>query len=591
MRKDRSTSLCLALLLTGLLVFAGGERVLQAQSLNPPQLLCTENELSGDVTLTWTVPVNPCGPFVGYEIWASMNAAGPYTLLTTIPAEATTTWTHVGADGLTDTWYYYMVPDYNCPGFAAPSSDTLDNRDPEPPVIDYITVTAAGAELHWLPSPSPETTAYIIYRQTPGFTPIDTVYGRLNTVYTDVAAAVNDQPESYSIAAVDSCNAVGLFANPAHVTVFLDGELDRCADWRLEWTPYGEWPAGIASHEIWTSVNGAPPALALSVPANQFAAVLPVTDGDSVCVTVRALRDDGVFSESNQRCRRINKVQPSAFVAWANATLVGRDSTELSWYPDPIADATDFRLEGSENQSTWTVEASGPVLAPAPEVRLDAPGPAGRFYRVGITDSCGVTLYTDVARTVRLIGEAGFDLNNRLTWNELVLPGATPLSQDLYRADDFGAWTLVTSLAPGVEAYDDNVQAFIDGEGAFCYRLETVFELDVPEIGLVLQDTSRSNIDCVEQIGKAFVPNAVIPGAGPGAAFKPVLVFAEPGSYSLEILNRYGEAIFQTTDPDAAWGGTVDGEAAPGGSYLYILRFRSQSGRDVVQRGNVTVVR
>jgi gliding motility-associated-like protein len=104
-------------------------------------------------------------------------------------------------------------------------------------------------------------------------------------------------------------------------------------------------------------------------------------------------------------------------------------------------------------------------------------------------------------------------------------------------------------------------------------------------------DTSRSNGVCVEQAGKVFTPNAVIPGAGPGAAFRPVVLFAEDGSYTLEILNRYGEVIFATADPDAAWDGTLDGEAVPGGSYLYIVRFRARNGRDIVQRGTVTVVR
>ena len=61
-----------------------------AQSLNPPVLLCATNNLSGDVTLDWSIPVNPCGVFEGYEVWASMTPDGPYSLLTTVLAEATT---------------------------------------------------------------------------------------------------------------------------------------------------------------------------------------------------------------------------------------------------------------------------------------------------------------------------------------------------------------------------------------------------------------------------------------------------------------------------------------------------------------------
>ena len=165
-----------------------------AQTLTPPKLVCANNEITGDVTLTWTVPSNPCGPFLGYEIWGSNSPGGPYTLLTTIPSEFTTSWLHIGADGITTTWYYYLVPVWDCPGWATTTSDTLDNLDPEPPVIDYVTVVPGGVEINWLPSTSPETWAYIIYRQVAGLTPIDTVFGRFTTTYIDAAPRSTPNP-------------------------------------------------------------------------------------------------------------------------------------------------------------------------------------------------------------------------------------------------------------------------------------------------------------------------------------------------------------------------------------------------------------
>ncbi len=561
------------------------------QSLSPPQLLCATNELSGDVSLVWSIPDNPCGPFLGYEIYASELREGPYALLASIAAEATTDFLHSGAGGITTTWYYYMVPQYDCPGFDAPSSDTLDNRDPEPPVIDFVSVENGAVELNWLPSPSPETTGYIIYRQVLGFTPVDTVYGRFNTTYIDVTAAVSEQSETYSIAAVDSCRTLGLFANPAHNTILLQTVPDPCGSLRLEWNFYAEWPSGIASHEIRVSIDDGPETTVESLGPGVRSYELAVNDTDSVCVRVRALREDGVFSNSNQVCRVIAKVQPSRFVYLRNASMEGEQTARIEWYVDPTADAETWRLERGESPGPWTVRASEPLIPPVLDfiTYRDEPVQAGRYYRAQTQDSCGVFVPSEAGRTIRLRGEAGFGLSNMLTWNPFLLPNSTIVGYEVYRLDA-GLWTLMASLGPTALSYSDDVSGLLDGDGIFCYRVEAMFDLDLPELNVLERLVSQSNEVCVEQIGKVFVPNAIVPG-GSNPIFKPVILFGQADSYTLQVISRYGGVVFESNDPERGWDGTIDGQAAPGGSYGYVLRFTAVNGQDIVKKGNVTVVR
>jgi len=562
-----------------------------AQSLNPPELFCATNNLSGDVTLQWSIPANPCGPFEGYEVWAATDPDGPYVLLTTVLAEATTTFTHIGADGVTSTWYYYLVPDYDCPGFAAPTSDTLDNRDPVPPIIDYVTVVPTGAELNWLPSPSPETKAYIIYRQVTGFTPIDTVFGRFNTAYTDGAAAITAQPETYSIAALDSCRTLGLFANPAHTTILLQQDLDICGAWNLSWNAYAEWDSGIAGHDIRTSINGGLESTVASVPGDLLAYNLAINDGDSVCVTVRAVRDDGVFSSSNTHCRNITKVQPSRFVYLRNVTMAASDSAVIEWYADPLADGESWRVERGDSPGPWSVRGSG-AFPPPPAgffTFSDFPSTAGRYYRALIEDSCNAFVPSGVGRTIRLRSDASFGLTNNLTWNAFELPNAVLLGFDLYRLDA-GLWTLLVSLPASALSHADDVSNFLSGDGIFCYRLEARFDLSLPDLGIAESLISLSDETCAEQSGKVFVPNAIVPG-GSNPIFKPVILFGETGSYNLQVISRYGSVVFESNDPEQGWDGTVNGQAAPGGSYGYVLRFTAVNGQEILKKGNVTVVR
>lgn len=113
-----------------------------AQVVNPPVLNCvTHVSVSGNLFVRpiWTNTTNSCGPFIGYNIYRSTNLNGPYTLVYTETNQAATSYD----DNITNSsivYYYYMVSDFNCPGATLLSSDTLDSSDPEPPIINYVTV-------------------------------------------------------------------------------------------------------------------------------------------------------------------------------------------------------------------------------------------------------------------------------------------------------------------------------------------------------------------------------------------------------------------------------------------------------------------
>jgi gliding motility-associated-like protein len=62
--------------------------------------------------------------------------------------------------------------------------------------------------------------------------------------------------------------------------------------------------------------------------------------------------------------------------------------------------------------------------------------------------------------------------------------------------------------------------------------------------------------------------------------------------YNLSIFNRWGEKIFETTDPNVQWNGSYRGEPAPLGSYQYYIDYEyTPQGIRKTHRGEVTVVR
>lgn len=86
------------------------------------------------------------------------------------------------------------------------------------------------------------------------------------------------------------------------------------------------------------------------------------------------------------------------------------------------------------------------------------------------------------------------------------------------------------------------------------------------------------------------VPNAFSPGNGANGKFK-VLRRGDATLKSFTIFNRWGAKVFETSDINAGWDGTFNGEAQPMGVYIYTIDAVSVTGKRITKQGNVTLVR
>lgn len=582
---------CLLLVFSGLLYSA------QAQSTIPATLLCAQTQINGDVILTWAASTEPCGPFVEYQVYASTNIAGPYVLLTSIAAIGTTAFTHVGADGTAVTWYYYIVAVYNCAGFTMTSSDTLDNLDPLAPEIDLVTVTGGLSQINWIPSPSPETNSYIIYRDNGGFSPIATVYGRFTTTFTDPTGLPTTQIETYTIAARDSCDNIGPFNNNSHHTIFLNGSQINCSnEILLSWNLYDTWAAGVFEYQIWADRNFTGAAFVDNVSnTTTNYSLVGLNDGDNVCITVRALRADGtVTSISNEICVVVNVVVPANYTVMRNVTVNSATQIGVEWYPDVAADLEEVSVQRSTDNVTFVNLFTSPIGAPTPAIDnyLDnsiATNAISFYYRAITIDSCNNQDTSGYARTIVLSGNDNANFTNTLFWNQFEITDGNAIEYRIYR-DDGAGLNLITTVGAATLTLIDDVAAFINVLDNFCYQIECIYQLSSPDNGVNEQLSSFSNVLCLEQGPRIYVPNAIVPD-GLNNIFKPVIIFGSEEGYSMKIFNRYGEIIFETEDINEGWTGTFNNEIVALGSYGYVITFTATNGKLITKKGNVTVVR
>ncbi|MFN0274170.1 MAG: gliding motility-associated C-terminal domain-containing protein [Chitinophagales bacterium] len=569
----------------------------EAQSLIPCDLICATTQVSGDVILEWDPSTESCGPFIEYIIYASNSITGPYSILDFIFSESTTTYTHIGADGTSTTWYYFIDVLFDCPGYLTTHSDTLDNLDPTAPVIDYVSVTTGGVDIFWEPSTSSKTSGYTIYRDMGGFVAIGTVDGRFTTTFFDNSASAGTHVETYTIAATDDCDNIGPFNVNPHHTILMTATQLGCSDaMELAWNFYDTWPAGVLEYQVWLDVSSTGNTLIATLPStiNTYT-YAGLNDSDIFNFTVVAVRADGsAASVSNAWNFSVNVVEPAKFNVIRNATVPNSGVVEIGWYADNSADLLRYEIQRSEDGAGYTTIFSQNTINPtaSPDLYTDNTAVTNQksyYYKTITTDSCEEQVSSGFVRTILLNGIGNDNFTNQLTWNPFEMTNAVVQDYNLFRSIS-GTQELIATVSSSLLSYLDDVAPIITITDSACYFVEANYILNSVSPAINEQLISRSNKVCFQQDPKVYVPNAIVPGSANGI-FKPVIVFGDDNSFNMQIFNRYGEVIFESFDANEGWDGTFKGDIVPVGTYAYLISFLTTDGEPVKKKGNVTVIR
>nr|WP_246853835.1 gliding motility-associated C-terminal domain-containing protein [Rufibacter aurantiacus] len=102
---------------------------------------------------------------------------------------------------------------------------------------------------------------------------------------------------------------------------------------------------------------------------------------------------------------------------------------------------------------------------------------------------------------------------------------------------------------------------------------------------------SFSNTAVIDQAFQFHFPTAFTPNNdGLNDIFRPVgTPFAS--RFTLQVLNRWGQIIFESKDPKTGWNGTHAGKPSPPEAYIYRLEAVDVNGKKITQKGTVTLIR
>jgi gliding motility-associated-like protein len=571
-----------------------------------PKLVCVRNNAS-QMELNWALPVTPNPCFAGYEIYTSVGSKnGPYTLDTTLtnPLQTTVLLSVVSGG---QTVHFFMINRGSCNNPAPPASitsDTLNNEKPQPyTVIINATVINGRVQLNWVPAPSPEVTAYLVYNDRDGFTTPDTVSGRLNTAYTDMDNNPDASAIRYKVRSLEFCeDPAGLQGaitpdSADHRTILMQVSApDRCTQTaNVSWQPYKIGGAQVVNYEIQKSINrGAftTDGTVASSTTNFLLQNIPFRD--SVCVRIKGNLPNGSTAFSNERCFSADVIQKPVNDYIRNIT-VENGNVIIDYKRDTAA----------APPKTIILQRSNDGIVFSPIINIpDEPDPFTYLfsdegldvnsqtftYRVNLVDSCFSTHSSDTATTLRIgikkksnnkadILWSGFEIQN-IHFQHFVLEKIT--GTDTVELGTFNR-TQTSYLENSLFDYSR------DSLDEVCYRITAFFTNNndkAPRETLV----SRSNIICVQPEPKAFIPQAFVPD-GVNRTFKPFLLYAQSTGYDFKIYDRWYQLVFSTNDVNASWDGIFRGTPAQLDSYIFILKYKGKNDLDYTETGTVMLLR
>ena len=573
--------------------------------------------------LSWTPLLGGLPPGTPYEIWIEAPSfSGNWTK---VGETSNTSFTDTVSVCDLNVAYQIRVQDTVLGCYSGSTQDTGTFRDRtnsiNPNVARVFVDSSNNAAIEFPIDSIEDIVSYYLLFNDPlqGWIVVDTIPAGTPSPYRWPGSLADTRSEEFKVISVDSCGIESddLAVTPNN-TIYLRSDLDKCEGrLSLNWNEYAEFPNGVHGYRVrlrTTEPDGTqiPETIVKIASANDTEFNQNFLQKDyTYCYIIEAFDSiAGLTSTSNEVCIDAAVPQQSRQLYNAQVTNdLSRDALDLTVYIDGQADVQSFQIERAPQfyGPYRTIANIQKPQAPPYIINFEdfgvEPGRLDYFYRVSATDSCGGRdTISNISRNLRVQVSAKPDLTNRLNWNGYIGWAGGVDRYEIYRraiGRNTTPWAKIGETGGGDTTYIDYeiadlVQADPE-QGEYCYYVGAVEGNNpngiVTNLGLPYRATS--NFQCATQqarvyLATAFRPNSNVPE---NQTFGPSMELDNPKDYYFYILNRWGKRVFETRDPMVRWDGTVDGQEATQGVYIYYIQYSTPGGKIREERGNFTLIR
>lgn len=179
---------------------------------------------------------------------------------------------------------------------------------------------------------------------------------------------------------------------------------------------------------------------------------------------------------------------------------------------------------------------------------------------------------------------------NRLNWNPYADWSGGVLCYNLFTCEDSKKTNpvLLSNFDNTTINFNHDVADSISGKGVFCYYIEAL-EDEGNVYGF--QEKSYSNVVCLLQEPEFYIASGFLIDGKSGPYGPKGIFIKQAKNYAFSIWTRWGERIFWTNVPGENWDGTYQGQKVQMGMYVYLVDYKSMSGKYITRSGRVMVVR
>ena len=546
-----------------------------------------------------------------YDVWVEAPAnSGQWTQL-----GSTTDTTWIDTVAFCGSWLNYQVRYNSTCESSLDSGFFSDKTAPSAVVFDSVTVAGGNlSALAWKSSNDSDVVYYVIYREDNSgfFVPIDSISAAdwatsMPWVYN--LSNAENQSENFVVTAVDSCGNQSSVGNTIpSSSIHLQIGIDPCDGYaRLRWGTYKTWtqtqPLEYNLYaDITDPVGGTISGVllkggTLDTAFNHYG----IINGYTYCYYVKAVDTTRTISStSNRVCNSSAVVQGSRVLYLGRASVNSQNGVDMYAYIDKDADVIDYQIQRADDEigPYLTIgNVAKPALGPWEVKFVDyTADPMSRkyYYRISSRDSCGsLDTISNLATNILLNVEAVGNLTCSLNWTAYRDFDGGVEEYEIYRSTDGGnSFNYVTSTLD--TGFIDDIKPYTNSRGKFCYYVRAVAADGIipwrDEFGNKFN--ARSNVACAVHKARLWFPSAFNPYSDvvENRIWKPQGVFARPDSYTMFIMDRWGQEVFRTTTIAEGWDGKINGKDAPMGVYTYYVKYRSIEDVPVEQRGNFTLL-
>lgn len=479
--------------------------------------------------------------------------------------------------------------------------------------LDSVSTLNSEAVLGWTPSPELDIIGYIIYREDQGtLKAFDTIYGIDNTLYLDKSIDPCEISKKYAIAALDSCGnyGEGSFLQPQKPIFIYEIGYNVCERQdTLVWEQYENSSPQIDNYFVWRSTNGGnfekivtlgpnptpdPPD---GINNNQMWYIDEgINPGNTYQYYVQASFGNRTSSSCIKEIVSYSYKIPQHLYL-ANADVFPDNQIQLSIDVDYDVYSCTWEIYRSEETNpqidliksiNFNELQSNPLVYNDPDANPEIS--PYQYYAI-VKDSCKIkVIESNILKTIHLSGSKVDAQTNLLEWNEFEGWETEVEKYYIYRISsvDDGIFPY-DSVNASTFSYEDRIETSLATNGKFTYWIQAK-----QDSGGQYDYEAKSNSNRIDLFleSNIFFPTAFNPSSAisTNSEFKPIFNFFSGSNYNFMIYNRWGQLIFETSQPESGWDGTFHDQKQSSGLYIYRLTYQNVYGQNIERNGSFMLV-